>query len=239
MASSTQTRLLKLQQPYELEPKWQPMLESSSQQVRPRVLRVRLRALTPYGDEITQATQAMGYTAGIWWPLPSGERWQQGSYRCGGMRIRYGSNPGIFREVYADLREGEYNIPPCETASIAAAWWSPLQDYGDDGGWELETAVEIAEGDAIESTPLVLTAGRLIEPGPSVPCYVPPGAYAFDAQAGRATVYVENSQGLYVERDPSTGKWVPPTTPILLGATRALELGTSESQVVTVQFFVR
>lgn len=241
-ASATETRTLGLQTPFEQAPKFQRLVELQTKEVVPRVVRLRLRSLLPSLDEYAQDSYAQGYTAGIWWPSqPLGSIWDEASYRCGALRIRYGSSPGIFREVYVDLRGGEFNVPPCENVAISAAYWSPRYDYGDDGSYGLEVQAEIATGEAIESTPLVLTAARVIDPvnGPNETCWVPPGAYAFDAYAGFNRLIVENEAGLYVERNPSTGLWVPPSTPILLGASRSLSVSADAPVKVTIQFYVR
>lgn len=239
--SATQTRVLELQTPFERAPSWKQLCELQTREVLPRVVRLKLRSLIPQLDEYGQDSYAQGYTAGIWWPTPQGFYWDESSPRMGALRIRYGSNPGISRELYVDLRGGEYNVPPCESVSIAVAWWSPRNDYGDDGSYGLEIQTEVATGEAIESTPLVLTASRTIDPanGPNEFCWVPPGAYAFDAYAGFNRLVITNDQGLYVERNPATGLWVPPTTPILLGASRALEVGAADPVKVTFQFYVR
>lgn len=250
MQQATQTRTLHLQEPFEIEPKFILMCELTDHIQSPRVVRVKLRSENQQYNEYQQNSYSQGYTAGIWWPTPSGNFWNAGSYRSGALRFRFGSTPGIIRDNFADLREGEYNIPPCQTVQVSAAWWSPRRDYGDDHSIPLEVSIEVATGEAIESTPLVLTCSRLIEGlGSEIDraCWVPPGAYAFDAAAGGQPVMITNSAGMYCERDPMTGKWVPPTTPILLGATRALDVWpgaafTGEDMVSfqpVISFFIR
>lgn len=190
----------------------------------PRVLRIKVRALKQGVSEDVQAQLAQfAGGAGVWWNRDADTGVPEPWYGGAAMRIRFGSEPGIFRDIIADLREGEYNIPPCKSITVTAAFWSP----GDDEtgytaqlqGLQLEVAAEIADGETIESSPLILTAQRDIRlAAPEygwANCYAPPGAYAFDAGGEHQAIY-GISGGRYFERNPDTGKWVPPSTPILL-----------------------
>lgn len=231
----------------------------------PRVLRLRVRALKQgYTDEDQAQLAQLCGGAGVWWnknnDTGAAEPWVGG----GALRIRYGTEGGIYRDIIADLREGEYNIPPCSYITVSAAYWDPLDAEAGGifyssyytaqqlDGIDLEVSADVVDGDSLESTPLVVTASRIIPFGPpsfgEATCVAPPGAYAFDVGGGTVRVY-GNSAEKYFERDPESGKWLPPSTPILLSTGR-LFVGTTQKELVgdgtnletwqpTITFFVR
>lgn len=228
-------------------PVFYALVDHAENLIRPRTLRVKSRLLQPVPDE-EQQSLAQGLIASVWWSDPA---WHKvlGQSRLGALRIRCGSPGGIFRDVYCDLREGEYNLPPCQLVSVWAAYWksAPAQD-----SFPLEVSAEIADGECIESTPMIVSAQgefaitKGFDPV-SQYCPAPPGAYAFDIRGGTAGAIVED-EALYVERAPISGRWLPPTTPILLTSTRGISLrpivepdggGPSWTWWPEVTFFVR
>jgi hypothetical protein len=207
------------------------LVDHADTKIAPRTIRIKSSLLVPGEPDEAQASLAQGLISSVWWSDPP---WHQGFDRLGCMRLRFGSVEGIFRDVYADLREGEYNLPPCQTISVHAAYW---RSYPAQASHELEVSAEIATGESVESTPLTFTATMDADMGETTPdhpsntryCPAPPGAYAFEALAGGGTGIIATGDtngfappALYVERDPGEGRWLPPSTPILLGAARGV-----------------
>lgn len=212
--------------------------------VLPRTLRVSMRMLMPGASEEDQSYLAQGLTSGMWWTQPSSEQWLLEAAQAS-MKIRTGSQKGIQRSVYADLREGEYNLPPCDSVILEVAYWRP----GNSGQWEpIELFAEIADGGTYEGTPLTFTAskyhahrqnpGTPIDSTLSVFCPVPPGAYAFEAAAGpngliaagtdQQIAQQYRSPGFFVERSPQSGRWLPPSTPVMLGSQRRVYVSSTD-----------
>lgn len=248
MAVRTQTRTIQPGAYLDPTPRFVQVVEMREDKVSPRTVRVRLRRTDPSLDEYAQVYRAAGFAAGIWWPNPGGETWQDQNGYGGALRLRFGSGQGIMREVIADLRDGEFNIPPCDVVTASVAWWRPNSSAPSDPSDKilpLEVAIEVVEGDSAESTPLVLTAVRKMAAAVGTvssksDCWTPPGAYAFDVSSPQGRV-VARSASLNVVRDPIEGLWIPPTTPILLGPSFSVyvEHRLSSESTVYLTFFVR
>lgn len=216
-------------------PDFVALLAFDDHKVLSRTLRLSARFLQPDLTDEQQKARAQGMIAGLWWE--PGQQWWQNGDVLACVRLRFGSSPGIFRDVYADLREGEYNLPPCSSVNVAIAY---RRAQAIQGGPDLEVGAEVADGESAESTPLVLTCAADINHtqsgldtiagiAGSRRCPVPPGAYAFDVRAGATGVVLRDYGGqgygapsILVERDWETGRHVPPTQPILLGRARDL-----------------
>lgn len=204
---------------------------------RPRVLRVQADAMG-LGDELG-AYVAQNAACGVWWNrlAQSGESfgqwdanavypWQGGA----ALRITCGSLPGVSRTIYADLRSGDYNLPPCEYVEVHAAVWSPSGGAPPD--WRVQA--EIAEGMAIESTPMRVTARRSCANDTyRAACIAPPGAYAFEVGGNEpGGGVIASGAATPVTRNYDTGAWTPPTTPHLLVEARVIVERVSGSSPV-------
>lgn len=224
-----------------LAPQWETVLIcNNAGRQRERVLRVEVEARsTETSQDDFLAKLAVSGTCGVWWnagyvgpndPAGAPDPWYGGA----AMRVRYGSSPGIMRTLYADLRDGEFNLPPCELVEVAAGRW----DRGPgsrDTATTLTIMAEVADGMSIESTPLICSAYKPIngpvDGGSSMGlCLCPPGAYAFEVTGGiidqeaaeigtgwRGGI-VARGGSEFLERNWSTGKWCPPTSPRPLNA---------------------
>lgn len=240
------------------QPQFVNALSFADGQVLPRTLRLKLRMLDySVSEEEEQARLGQGLCAGIWWPTAVGNQWLQAINGCMQLRIA----GGIERLIYADLREGEFNLPPCSSVQMRVAYWRP----GNSGIAEpIELSAEIADGGCFESTPLTFTAAKEFDVFPSndpiivtaeqsALCPIPPGAYAFDIAAGRTGIravgqthnLMVDPGGLWVERNPRSGLWVPPTMPTPIGPHRALYIRNTtdsdegENWFPEVTFYVR
>lgn len=193
---------------------------------RPRVVRVRVtREAT--GDELYSAR----LPAGVWWSAPAPEGIDYGideshnwvgslqTGQCGVLRFSFGSQQ-MQRELYTDLAGGEYVIPACEYIKVDVARYTPGADV-DPNGARMECAAEIADGSAIDCTPLMLTAPSTWRGYEGDPAHAivaaPPGAYAYDIYPddfANARSYVLSEPGAL--RDYAGGLITPPTTPLPL-----------------------
>ncbi len=193
------------------KPRFRQLLSSvSTENARPRTLRIEARvALNELSDEQQRQLVYQLGGAGVWWargensPLP----WDGGA----ALSIVYGSTPGIRRQIFADLRPGEYVIPPCESIMVSAAYWCPDFELGELGDAPLEVFAAVADGDASDSSPLILSAVRTTTLS-GARCPVPPGAYAWDAYALDTPIRAQcgSVQAMRVQG----GAWTPPTHPI-------------------------
>lgn len=201
------------------QPGFRNLVAFHDEMQRPRTLRVDVRALVPGRDTADQRSMALAAgTCGVWWSDAVGDTTEDAPWQGGAaIKLSYGSTPGIEREVYADLRAGEFAIPPCMTLEVAVAYWRPLDQLDDVlGDALLEVAVEIADGEpGPDCSPLILTATRRVDAGYSVGCSVPPGAYAFDLLPGSRTHVAALCGGQRVVRRQG-GAWTPPTHPVLI-----------------------
>ncbi len=198
------------------EPQFRQLFQHQAASIVPRTLRVDARVLLDGVNEEAQrnlATRLGG--AGVWWNETEGGAtpWFGGA----ALKIVCGSHPGIRRTVYADLRSGEYALPPCEHFEISAAYWTPDSDEPDAEGYTsidalgtslLEVSAEVAEGESGEVSPLLLSATRRFQGG-SI-CATPPGAYAFEVYAD--TAFRARCGAVTVVRVPGE-RWEPPTMP--------------------------
>ncbi len=193
------------------EPTFRQLLQHQTSEIRPRTLRVDARVmLSGVSEEAGRNAVLRIGGAGVWWNETEGgpTPWWGGA----ALKITYGSHPGIRRTIYADLRAGEYALPPCDHFEVSAAYWTQdTEDYGLDvlGTSLLEVSAEVAEGDAGETSPLLLSATRHLSGGGSI-CAVPPGAYAFEVYA--ETALRARCGAVTVVRIPGE-RWEPPTTP--------------------------
>jgi hypothetical protein len=229
-------------------PAFTSLVNLADNKTLPRTLRVRSRLTLGAQNDLYSAAVAQQLTCGCWWNTEAGmpSPWDGG----GALRIRCGT-----REVYADLREGEFNLPPCADVDVAVAWWNPT-DTGsrDDGLWAvpLEVTAEIVDGPSIEATPLCVTASRRQTNYAGMSSVLaPPGAYAFDLVGGFETLPVGltiTGGPTHAVRDWTTGRWLPPTTPLLLRGERVaimtadsvpLEQQSAFGFLITVCFFIR
>lgn len=243
---------------------WHSLVSVDGERAAPRVVRVRLRTTSVASgeslDDETTSAFSREIQSGLWWGQYP---WLPVDTLAGSLRLRWGSSPGIYRDVFIDLHEGEYNLSPCEHVQVACSYWDPrpppMFPAGPRFRPDLEVSVEIAEGEALESTPMVLTASCRLEDnkweahglawvkGGSYP----PGAYAVDGYAGNpGLLFTETTSeryGLRIERAPLTGRWLPPTSPILLGKSRDFWARPADSSVVsalsgwrpTLSFYMR
>lgn len=193
-------------------PTWRTVFQFAEEAQRPRTLRIETRAIVDgMSDDMRRAAAALAGGAGIWWGDEGEDLWDGGA----AMRLTYGTQPGIQRTVYADLRSGEYAIPPCSAFELSAAYWAPIENQLG----PLELAAELADGDCGDCTPLQLSATRKDEPyneARSIAslryCPVPPGAYAWEVYSDRPQVHARCGL-VEVIRDRVTGAWQPPTMP--------------------------
>lgn len=224
--------------PNVLRPQFFSLVDYADDRQVARTLRIKARLEQQLADDQHQVSLAQGLASGIPWfdsyPLVSS------ADRMGALRVRVGSRAGIYREITFDLRDGEFNLPPCEVIYVAAAYWNPSANSGDYLDQPLFIEAEIADGCTVESTPMVVSINfDVSENGPlhviakpwSTYIPAPPGAYAFDFAGGERGIVVHGStrpddfnDGLWAVRDPTNGVWLPPTTPILLGRHRGFHI---------------
>lgn len=195
------------------EPQFRQMFQHQAASIQPRTLRIDARVLLDGVDDEAQRNAVLRLGgAGVWWT--EGEGAQIPWFGGAALKIVCGSHPGIRRTIYADLRPGEYALPPCEHFEISAAYWTPDSDVSGDYGLDalgtslLEVSAEVAEGETGEVSPLLVSATRRIDTG-SI-CAVPPGAYAFEVYAD--TAFRARCGAVTVVRIPGE-RWEPPTMP--------------------------
>ena len=94
-----------------------------------------------------------GLSAGVWWkPDDTFTTWA-GSLYHGVLRFRYGYQ-GMLRNLYCDLRSGEYQIPPCEYLTVEATRYTPAQDTTGEFAFTADRSSMQVEGEiATESLP--------------------------------------------------------------------------------------
>lgn len=210
-------------QPMTAEPRFAEILRLESQTQLPRVLRVQTKivggSLSDYRrDELVK----MVGSAGVWWNRENGPDGPVSSPWHGGaaMRIETGTVGASSRAIYADLRPGEYVLPPCTHATISAAWWR-AEGVHDFEWYPLEVTAEIADGILTDATPFMISGWRAVNTwvvglgGPTVSVDVPIGAYAWDVGHHRTVSRVEAECGqVHVVRDRGLGISWPAAFPL-------------------------
>lgn len=220
----SETRVLTTQT-LETEPRFEEILRLEDTQQVPRVLRVQMQLLARDLNDFRRAelTLQVG-SAGVWWNRegPSGNPadeiaspWDGGA----ALQIETGTIGAASRQIWADLRAGEYVLPPCTHARISAARWG-IGGEGDMVSARLEVTAEIADGVLTDSTPLMLTASRYASnthpnlPRVSASVAVPPGAYAWDVGTSYEAAIEAYCGQIYALRDRARGVWAPPYFPL-------------------------
>lgn len=195
-------------------PTWRGVASLDERIVRPVTMRVDARALASgRTDEEAASMVGLAGGAGVWWNYHDGvpAPWDGGA----ALRIVYGSVPGIRRTIYADLRAGDYALPPCNAVEVSAAYWNPTDSDADDlGTSQLEVSVELADGDCADASPLRVSCVRSIPGVDTTSCMVPPGAYAWDVYAPDVSSYFAQCGPLQASRTATT--WAPPTHPYII-----------------------
>jgi hypothetical protein len=187
-----------------------------------RSVRVRVGKAS-YDTALYQAS----LPAGIWW-APDGDHqpWIGADY-LGVIRFQYGYE-GMLREIYCDLRSGEYQIPPCEFLRVEASRYTPAVTHGGEFPFTVDTTPyviegEIADGVAADFTPMMLTAKSkwgAVTAGQFAQVAAPPGAYAFEIYPSASDV--DFSGNTFATREPGSvrdfveGLWLPPSSPLPL-----------------------
>lgn len=222
--------------PKSFSPPFSEVLRISDTKQDARVLRVSTRAIVQGLSEDEQ--RAMARTiggAGIYWNRENGlpSPWLGGA----ALRITTGSTPGMPRTIFADLREGEYVLPPCTDVGVSVAYWKTNANADNSiGDSPLEVTLEVADGTLADPTPLQVSAQRFIPwfgedvtgdtGGAGVKrCAIPPGAYAWDAFADGVSTLRAKCGPLTAARDPDGTKWAPPFFPLPLVGSSDLQVG--------------
>jgi hypothetical protein len=217
---------------------------------KPRTVRVRVGRQADDAPDV-----AYRLPAGVWWRPESDDDAIDSSFATfvgapalGVLRFTYGSAE-IQRTLFCDLASGEYVLPPCDFVTVSAARYTPQVDAVDEFGnahlvdrVPVEVVADIADGNAIDFTPMILTA-----PAPDVgwasnvaKVACPPGAYAFDvlpndpSDAGRVEVFAPGAV-----RDFDSGQWTPPTTPLPVVSPWISLRATGAGRRCKIVFFVR
>ena len=258
----SESRRLDWQQGVTTEPRFVELLRLEDTKQLPRVLRVQTRIVGGSKSDI-QREELLGQigSAGVWWNSELGDNGLQSVPWDGGaaMQIETGTVGAGTRMIYADIRPGEYVLPPCTHARVSAAWWrlgvsTLFQDA------PLEVTVEIADGVLADYTPFMVSAqrsvwtGDTVLPGHVASVSVPPGAYAWDVGMDGQTPRIEARCGtVHAIRDRVLGVHWPGVFPLPMhgsGSNRVWvtnadlvanppELGEERTWTASVLFFVR
>lgn len=246
-------------QPLTAEPRFQELLRLETQTQLPRVLRVQTKIvggnLSDYRRE--ELANLIG-GAGVWSNQEAGSEGMAPSPWHGGaaLRVESGTVGAASRTIVADLRPGEYVVPPCTHATISAAWWRAVGVH-DFENYPLEVTVEVADGVLTDATPFMLSASRIVttsDPvfgGVRASVSVPSGAYAWDVGHHYTVSRIEASCGaVYAVRDRAAGISWPAAFPLPVIGPRVnvtnadlvaspLPEGEERSWVASVLFFIR
>lgn len=219
---------------------WQLLCEvTASSTIKARVLSVRLADL-PASSEIIPAEPGVILQAGAWW-----DGWLQEDQTYGALRITTTGDGGTTRQIWADLRSGEYQLPPCSAAVVEVAryWPGPV----DTSPPTVRVNGALSDGVSSDVSPLLLTCARNffvsgeIEPGQdTADLRAPMGAYAFDLVPWYGASFLESRHGVHRDRTPASGLHFPPAGPIpLVSPQLSITTNTPGSGVCQVVFFVR
>lgn len=187
-----------------------------------RSVRVRVGKAS-YDTPLYQA----GLPAGVWWtPDSDFTRWIGANY-FGVLRFTYGSL-GMQRELFCDLRSGEYQIPPCQFLRVDATRYTPATTHGGEDPFTVDPTPysvegEIADGTSPDFTPMLFTAPSewgALDADEFAQVAAPPGAYAFEVYGGRSDADFAGNRFATAQpasvRDFVTGVWLPPSSPLPL-----------------------
>jgi hypothetical protein len=217
---------------------------------KPRVLRVSLELVTGSGEGEGGepiAPAAGGFlAAGAWYnPAIASSDSPAWLFRDHGvLEIKCGDGASEpVRTIYADIRSGEFQLPPCDFARVRVARY-----YAGDTpmGGDYRVSAQLVDGFAGDPSPLTFTAIRRFtiaggDGGFSL-LFPPQGAYAFELYPQSGRVF-EANHGL--QRNRLGAVQDPPNSPIPLAA-QSLDLTCSVddnngdgAMDVTAVFFVR
>ena len=211
------------------------------------------------GDDTQPLFQA-SLVAGVWWTPDDDYTAWTGSVHpyCGVLRFEYGYQ-GMQREIFTDMRSGEYQIPPCEFLRVTAARYTPAVSQGGEFPYTVDTTPYVVEGEiaddvATDFSPMLFTAPSYwgdADAGDYLKIAAPPGAYAFDVYPDLSTggdsfpdppdggaFYTRNPASI---RDLVNGIWLPPSSPIPL-IESYVEIAVGDNPTLrncSIVFFVR
>jgi hypothetical protein len=209
-----------------------------------RSVRVRVGKAS-YASPLHQAS----LPAGVWWqPEPDFAKWIGDSY-FGAIRFLYGYK-GLLREIYCDLRGGEYQIPPCEFLRVEATRYTPAVTTGGEFPFDVDHTPyviegEIADGMAPDFTPMQFTARSQwgdLEADEYAKVAAPPGAYAFEVYARSPAPSTGNrftTLSPASVRDFVDGVYLPPSSPLPLINAYALIAAGSVLRDCDLVYWVR
>lgn len=187
--------------------------------------------------------------AGAWFYGDGTVPWV-GSSMCGVLRFRFGSQ-GVLRTLFADMRGGEYQIPPCESVIVDVARYTPSTDAaalaaaGFPAGSQLDVIGEITDGTSEDFTPMQFTAPSSWGAGgadASARIFAPPGAYAFelypDSPLAPNNTFEVSPPG--ARRDFANGLNQPASSPLpVVSAAVTVQARGAAPQPCKLVFFVR
>jgi len=231
-----------------LTPPTRQILAFDDGEARPRILRVQLAARISGASDAAQERSAYAIgTAGMLDQVEGGQPspWYGGA----AMILRCGGAVGVRRTLVADLRSGEYALPPCESVELSVRYYETDDDAI--APVPLDIQAEVADGTLPDATPLQLTAARFVSwvgdpaPGGIARCPVPQGAWGWDLLPGSLPVMYGLCGDVKATRTDG-GTWTPPTTPLILGGAdcRDVRIWTDAPQVgegwlASVIFYLR